>query len=86
MASLKPPSPAAPTGPRKRQSEFARPAAEGVRRERDSSGLPPRDRPSLARPEPKKSDNYGSFLQVLGGGESKPPRRGETASGRTTSE
>lgn len=87
MASLRPPAPAAPSGgPRKRQSEFARPSAEGSRRERDSSGLPPRDRPSLTRPEPKKSENYGSFLAGLGGGDSKPPRRGEAAGGRTASE
>jgi hypothetical protein len=89
MASLKPPAPAAPTGGRKRQSEFTRPTTEGGRRERDSSGgggLPPRDRPSLTRPEPKKSENYGSFLAGLGGGEAKPPRRGETAGGRTASE
>jgi hypothetical protein len=88
MASLKPPAPAAPAGGRRRQGEVARPTTDGGRRERDASGsgLPPRDRPSLTRPEPKKSENYGSFLAGLGGGEAKPARRGDTAGGRTASE
>lgn len=48
--------------------------------------MPPRDRPSLQRPEPKKSENYGSFLQGLGGDTSKPLRRGEATGNRTSSE
>ena len=62
MMALKPPS---TSQPGKRRSEYARREDTGGRER--SSGLPPRDRPGIQRPEPKKSENYGSFLQGLGG-------------------
>lgn len=65
IMSLKPPA-----QPAKRRSEFGR-RDDGRREKEPSSGLPPRDRAVLQRPEPKKSDNYGSFLQGLGGDSNK---------------
>ena len=80
MMSLRPPTQPAPTQSRRpRQSEFKRDNSAGGSTRPGESGLPPRERPNIARPQttsqPKDNKNYGSFLQGLGGEASSRPAR-----------